>query len=166
MKSRSVPWRSPLSTRNCRPGSASTIPCVRTKPRATSLPTSSWPSGNPNQRRPCVTNLLDEYKSLTSIAQRFILPDEFSSMRLVDYLVFRTPHAHLGVQNAPQPGTIPGSRVALSLLGLIIGIVASFFVTGIRSSGTTLANQHKTSAPPVAASSETAGAPQTTNSGK
>ena len=39
-------------------------PCVRTKPWATSLPTSFWPSGNPNQRRPSVTNLLGEYMSL------------------------------------------------------------------------------------------------------
>ena len=42
------------------PPAAGRPPCVRTKPRATSLPTSFWPSGNPNQRRPSVTNLLDE----------------------------------------------------------------------------------------------------------
>ena len=37
----------------------------RVHPWATSLPTSSWPSGNPNQRRPSVTNLLDEYSGLS-----------------------------------------------------------------------------------------------------
>jgi hypothetical protein len=80
-------------------------------------------------------------------------------MRLADYLVFRTPPAHLGVQNAPVSGTIPASRVALSLIGLIIGIAASFVVTGIHPAG-----QHKASVPSVAAASPSRSTAETTPS--
>ncbi len=43
-----------------------------------------------------------------------------------------------------QPGQVSGARIALSLIGMILGIVASFYVTGLRppnSSSETLVSQ-------------------------
>jgi hypothetical protein len=52
-------------------------------------------------------------------------------MKPIDYLTMRTPEARLGDQPSAEPGTVPKGRVILSLIGLMLGIVASFFVTGL-----------------------------------
>jgi hypothetical protein len=54
--------------------------------------------------------------------------------RLTDYLFMRTPHPRLD-GNAPQPatpGAVSGTRIAISILGLLVGIILSFFVTGLQ----------------------------------
>jgi hypothetical protein len=57
-------------------------------------------------------------------------------MSVKDYLVMRTPPARLGAGNESAPGTVSKSRIALSFLGIILGIVASFYVTGLRPTTT------------------------------
>src|SRR4051812_31660030 len=56
-------------------------------------------------------------------------------MDLASYLLIRTPtqppRLSKGKTDA-QPGKVSPHRIALSLVGIILGIVASFFVTGIR----------------------------------
>jgi hypothetical protein len=56
-------------------------------------------------------------------------------MKLIDYLVMRTPQARMGGQGAAA-GTVSPSRIVLSLCGLILGIALSFVVTGIQPSKT------------------------------
>lgn len=56
-------------------------------------------------------------------------------MDVSSYLLLRTPSKVPRLSEAPQlsqAGKVSGRRIALSLLGIVIGIVASFFVTGIR----------------------------------
>ena len=60
-------------------------------------------------------------------------------MKITDYFLLRTPEARMGrgsrLSLAPSTsGKIPPLRVSLSLLGIILGIVASFYVTGINQS--------------------------------
>lgn len=53
-------------------------------------------------------------------------------MRFIDYLIMRTPTAgRLGAGHAAQPGRTSPSRIIVSIVGLFLGIVASFVVTGI-----------------------------------
>ncbi len=58
-------------------------------------------------------------------------------MSVTDYLLMRTPvtrmAGRLGGELPPvPPGKISAPRIVLSLLGVILGIVASFYVTGLR----------------------------------
>ena len=59
-------------------------------------------------------------------------------MKIGDYLLLRTPAARMGEATdetkLPEAGKVPGSRIAISILGIILGIVASFYVTGISGS--------------------------------
>lgn len=59
---------------------------------------------------------------------------------LFHYFIMKTPEARMGEQVAPAPGTVlppaapgsvPATRIVLSLIGLLVGIVASFFITGL-----------------------------------
>jgi hypothetical protein len=53
--------------------------------------------------------------------------------KILDYLVMRTPAARLGASDqAPPAGNISPIRIVLSIVGLLLGITASFVVTGIR----------------------------------
>jgi hypothetical protein len=47
-------------------------------------------------------------------------------------LLIRTPHARLGGKSPAPPGQISGRRIAVSLLGLFLGIFASFYISGVR----------------------------------
>jgi hypothetical protein len=57
---------------------------------------------------------------------------------VADYLLLRTPVARLdadAVKHSKRragPGKVSGGRIALSLVGIMLGIVASFYVSGIR----------------------------------
>jgi hypothetical protein len=54
-------------------------------------------------------------------------------MSIKDYLLMRTPRARLsGTEQQAAPGTVSGARIALSFMGIILGIIASFYVTGLR----------------------------------
>lgn len=61
-------------------------------------------------------------------------------MSITDYLLMRTPvtrmtgpSSRLGGELPPvPPGKISAPRIVLSLFGVILGIVASFYVTGLR----------------------------------
>src|SRR5689334_10037073 len=55
-------------------------------------------------------------------------------MKLTDYLFLRTPPSHLGATatGPPQPGQVPKLAIVISLIGIVLGIVASFYVTGLR----------------------------------
>ncbi len=56
-------------------------------------------------------------------------------MKIQEYLVMRTPPVRMGYEATPEkaadPGKVPTSRILLSILGLIAGIVASFYITGL-----------------------------------
>lgn len=53
-------------------------------------------------------------------------------MKFVDYLSLRTPPSRMGAEEEPlPPGKVPTSRVILSLVGMLLGIIASFFVIGL-----------------------------------
>lgn len=56
-------------------------------------------------------------------------------MNPIDYFIMKTPLSRMGDQAAPPPppapGTVPTGRIVLSLIGLLLGIIASFFVTGL-----------------------------------
>jgi hypothetical protein len=55
--------------------------------------------------------------------------------RIGSYLLMRTPAARMGDEKvkAAQADTIPTSRIVVSIIGLLIGIVASFFITGLEA---------------------------------
>jgi len=55
-------------------------------------------------------------------------------MTIADYFCLRTPRARLAPASA-QPDSISKKRILLSLAGLLLGVVASFFVTGLVPSG-------------------------------
>lgn len=61
-------------------------------------------------------------------------------MKVVDYLLMRTPERRLGDEKTrsreAKPGKVSPRRIVFSLLGLILGIIASFLVTGIEPSVT------------------------------
>lgn len=57
-------------------------------------------------------------------------------MSITDYLLMRTPPARMAAGNEAAPGKVSKSRIALSFLGIILGIVASFYVTGLRPATT------------------------------
>jgi hypothetical protein len=57
-------------------------------------------------------------------------------MSVTDYLLMRTPSARMEAGNEAEPGKVSKSRIALSFLGIILGIVASFYVTGLRPATT------------------------------
>lgn len=52
-------------------------------------------------------------------------------MPILDYLLLRSPQARLGSIKQAAPGTLSGARIALSFVGIVFGIVASFYVTGL-----------------------------------
>jgi hypothetical protein len=73
---------------------------------------------------------------------------------LIDYLLIRTPDVErMGKQKSKRatPGTISGSRITFSFIGILAGIIASFYVTGLQLA--------KTSHPP----SDVSQASQTVN---
>lgn len=49
------------------------------------------------------------------------------SRSITDYLLLRTPSGRMG-----PDGKVSRPRIAISFLGIILGIVASFYVTGLR----------------------------------
>lgn len=53
--------------------------------------------------------------------------------KLLDYFLLRTPEARMGSGQGEVavPGKVPPLRVTLSFAGIIVGIVASFYVTGL-----------------------------------
>lgn len=54
--------------------------------------------------------------------------------KVTDYLLLRTPSgARLGAKKKKrsEPGKISGARIAFSFIGIILGIVLSFFITGL-----------------------------------
>jgi hypothetical protein len=54
-------------------------------------------------------------------------------MSVTDYLLMRTPSSRLkGPKKQAEVGKVSGSRVAISFAGIILGIIASFYVTGLR----------------------------------
>jgi ABC-type antimicrobial peptide transport system permease subunit len=58
--------------------------------------------------------------------------------KVTDYLLMRTPTPRLGGQKPrAAAGQISGSRIAISLLGIILGIIASFYVTGLHPAAET-----------------------------
>jgi hypothetical protein len=70
----------------------------------------------------------------------------------------RTPRARMAADKEAEPGKISGSRIALSFLGIILGIIASFYVTGLRPTA-------ESGSPPAAQSRQertAAGTPQDT----
>jgi len=59
-------------------------------------------------------------------------------MSVTDYLLLRTPPtqpARMGGKKRAPEGAVSGARIAISFLGIILGIVASFYVTGLRAAG-------------------------------
>lgn len=57
-------------------------------------------------------------------------------MRFIDYVLMRTPVPRMGEKNpvkaiSAQPGQIVGSRITYAFGGLLLGILLSFFVTGL-----------------------------------
>ena len=60
-------------------------------------------------------------------------------MKLSDYFLLRTPEARMGPGRgkAAEPGKVPPLRVALSFAGIVAGIVASFYVTGLKLNAST-----------------------------
>ncbi|MDT4897401.1 MAG: hypothetical protein QOH25_2478 [Acidobacteriota bacterium] len=57
---------------------------------------------------------------------------------VTNYLLMRTPTPRLGAPTTRAAANgISGSRIAISLLGIILGIVASFYVTGLRPAAET-----------------------------
>ena len=69
MRSMTFPWRSLPITSNSAFGSLPITQCVLTRPWATLPHNSSSASSNLSERSPSVTNLLDEYKLLTSLGE-------------------------------------------------------------------------------------------------
>lgn len=69
------------------------------------------------------------------------------SMNLASYLLIRTPtqppRLSKGKKDA-QPGKVSLRRITLSLVGIVLGIVASFFVTGIRPASPPSASNRST----------------------
>ncbi len=59
-------------------------------------------------------------------------------MKVVDYLLMRTPEQLLGSKKTrlrkSTPGKVSAQRIIFSLLGVILGIITSFLVTGLDSS--------------------------------
>ena len=55
-------------------------------------------------------------------------------MKLTDYLLLRTPEVRMEGRKGklPEPGKVPPLRVAVSFAGIIVGIVASFYITGLK----------------------------------
>lgn len=56
-------------------------------------------------------------------------------MSLIDYLLIRTPDVErMGKQKSKRgaPGRISGPRIAFSFVGILLGIVASFYVSGLQ----------------------------------
>lgn len=57
--------------------------------------------------------------------------------KFLDYLLMRTPEATLGAgsrKKLGEPGKISGVRLTLASLGLLLGIVVSFYVIGLETS--------------------------------
>lgn len=54
-------------------------------------------------------------------------------MKFADYLLLRTPPSRMADSGTgAPPGQVPVRRVVLSIVGLLVGVVLSFVVTGIR----------------------------------
>ena len=55
-------------------------------------------------------------------------------MKVLDYLLIRTPAARMSeAAGGAEPSKVPTSRIVISLFGLILGVSASFFFTGLGS---------------------------------
>lgn len=91
--------------------------------------------------------------------------------KVMNYLLMRTPDERLGDEEEKQraePGKIPGSRIIVSIIGLLIGIIASFFVTGLQtysavkqvSSGTQIVSKSESPSGEGNVKSATASEPQ------
>lgn len=85
---------------------------------------------------------------------------------VADYLLMRTPDTGrmgAGDEGKPRrmagPGKVSGSRIAFSLLGVVLGIVASFYVTGlqppVKSDGTPAVQSQQGSTPTTGISQPT-----------
>lgn len=62
-------------------------------------------------------------------------------MNAVSYFALRRPPQRMGEageKSLSQPGQISGLRISLALIGLLIGIVASFYVSGLNRSNSAL----------------------------
>jgi uncharacterized membrane protein YbhN (UPF0104 family) len=54
------------------------------------------------------------------------------TVKLLDYLLIRTPAARMSeAVGGAEPSKVPTSRIVISLFGLILGVAASFFFTGL-----------------------------------
>jgi len=94
-------------------------------------------------------------------------------MSLIDYLLIRTPDVErMGKQKSTggTPGTISGPRIAFSFVGILLGIVASFYVSGLQlakaphppsdaSQSSQVVNQSANPSPSVVPASQTSPAP-------
>lgn len=56
-------------------------------------------------------------------------------MSITDYLLMRTPEPRMGGRTRGIAGKVSGARIVLSFVGIILGIVTSFYVTGLRLAG-------------------------------
>lgn len=54
-------------------------------------------------------------------------------MSFFDYLLLRTPPTRMGAKKRAAIGSVSGARIGLSFLGIVLGIVASFYVTDINA---------------------------------
>lgn len=52
--------------------------------------------------------------------------------RFLSYLLIRTPEPRMGGEGTPVPGEVSAKRIGISLVGIVLGISVSFFVTGLR----------------------------------
>jgi len=91
--------------------------------------------------------------------------------KVTNYLLMRTPDERMGDEEekkGAEPGKTSGWRIGVSILGLLIGIIASFFVTGLQtysaakqvSSGTQIISKSESPSSEGNAKSATASEPQ------
>lgn len=52
--------------------------------------------------------------------------------RVLSYLLIRTPEGRMGGESTAPPGDVSAKRIVISLVGIVLGISVSFFVTGLR----------------------------------
>lgn len=86
---------------------------------------------------------------------------------VADYLLMRTPRARMGADDEAAPGEVSPSRIGLSLLGIVLGIVASFYVTGLqppaKSGGGTPAVQSQQGSAPTTGTPQPPSEPRVTD---
>jgi hypothetical protein len=70
---------------------------------------------------------------------------------ILDYLLMRTPPARLAPQKQAASGTVSTPRIVVSILGILLGIIASFYVSGLQ---TQAVSKHQEPAPSIAAQAQ------------